>query len=209
MPVPTPIRWHQHGAALLVTLCILLALMMLGVGAMRAALGDEKSARGERDRAIALQAAQAALADAERDIEGGAAPTSARAALFARGAPGFAPGCGAGKANPALGLCGRSDPPAAPAWQSARLDQDDGANAHYVEYGWFTAAFMPVGRGTLPARLPRYIIEHIPLVRAGHAANGAEEPFYRITAIGFGTTATHHVVLQAYYLKTSTGEEGV
>ncbi len=60
---------------------------------------------------------------------------------------------------------------------------------------------MPIGTGTLPARLPRYIIELMPYARAGHDAGKRTGNFYRITAIGFGASASTCVVLQAFYLK--------
>lgn len=198
--------WRQRGAALMVTLCVMLGMMIVGVSAMRSALNGEKAARGERDRNIAFQAAEAALADAERDIDGAAGPHSARAAMFRPGrAADFVEGCGGGAANPALGLCARAIAPATPVWQRARLDAPDGGQgARFVEYGRFTAASMPVGKHMLPARLPRYIIEQLPYVRAGENASSQTELFYRITAIGFGANAVNCVVLQSYYLKPAT-----
>lgn len=197
-----PACLRQQGAALLAVLGIMLAMMILAVSAMRAALHGERSARAERDRMIALQAAEAALIDAERDIEGAAGPAAARTALFAPGAAAsFEEGCGAGPGNPALGLCARALPPAAPAWQRALLADPDPADTRFVEYGRFTAAIMPVGRAMLPARLPRYIIEQLPHVRAGESAGRQQASFFRITAIGFGANPVHCVVLQSYYLK--------
>lgn len=202
-------RLRQRGSALIVVLCVMLALMIIAVSAMHAALGGEKAARAERDRQVAFQAAEAALADAERDIEGAAGPGSARAAMFRQGAAaGFVDGCGSGSANPALGLCARAMPPAAPVWQRARLDEQAPAERHFVDYGHFTAATMPVGSGMLPCRLPRYIIEQLPLVRAGQSASRHQDLFYRITAIGFGASHANRVVLQAYYLKAAMGGEG-
>ncbi|HEY0060488.1 MAG TPA: pilus assembly protein [Telluria sp.] len=193
---------RQRGSALVLTMGIMLALMIVGVAAMQTAINAEKSARGERDHLVALQAAEAALLDAERDIDGAAGPGSPRAALFAAGTSAlFVDGCGSGVANPALGLCARALPPAAPAWQRAQLDQGDAGEARFVEYGRFTAAIMSVGSGMLPARLPRYIIEQIPYVRAGGSASTEGALFYRITAIGFGANAAHSVVLQSYYFK--------
>ena len=197
----------QRGAALLVTLCVLLGLMIVGVSAMRTALHGEKAARGERDRLLAMHAAEAALTDAERDINGAAGLASARAAMFRRGAAAlFDAGCGSGPANPALGLCARSVLPAAPAWQRAALTDEQGAAARYVEYGRFTGASMPVGKGMLPKRLPRYIIEQLPLLRVGQAVDGGEL-LYRITAIGFGAQAANVVVLQSFYLKPADDGE--
>ncbi len=192
---------RQQGAALLVALSILIVLMLLGASAVRTALNAERSARGERDRQVALQAAEAALLDAERDIEGGANPESKRATMFAPGSSeGFVQGCGAGPDNPGLGLCLRMPEPAPPAWQSVALASSDG-DARAVDYGRFTGAAMPVGRGALPARLPRYIIELMPYARAGHDAGTRTGNFYRITAIGFGASEATRVVLQVFYLK--------
>jgi type IV pilus assembly protein PilX len=198
----------QRGAALLVVLCVVLALMLMGVSAVRTALNAEKASRAERDRVVALQGAEAALDDAERDIEaageGASGDSSARAAsrasLFAPGSSeGFVDGCGAGLANPALGLCLRVPEPAPAAWALANLA--DANSQTSVEYGYFTGARMPVGEGTLPARLPRYIIELMPYARAGHDAGSRSGNFYRITAIGFGANPAVCVVLQSYYLK--------
>ena len=191
---------RQRGAVLLVALCVMLVLLLLGVSAARSALSAEKSARGERDRQVALQAAEAALGDAERDIEGGNAPSSARAGLFAHGSgDGFVDGCGNGGAN--LGLCRRAAGKADPAWQRARLA--DANDPRSVEYGRFTGAMLPFGRGTLPARPPRYVIEQIPYARAGEDASQRTANFYRITAIGFGASDSTRVVLQSYYLKAA------
>lgn len=204
----TPSVPAQRGAALLATLVILLVMMIAGASAMRAALYAEKAARAERDRYVALQAAEAALRDAERDIDGGVGLDPARAAMFVPGAAArFVDGCGGGRANPALGLCARALPPAAPAWQRVALDEPEPAELRFVEYGRFTAAAMPAGQAMLPARLPRYIIEQVPLVDAGESAGGQAALLYRITAIGFGASAANHVVLQIYYLKPLAPEQ--
>lgn len=193
----------QRGSALVVALFILLALLVAGTSAAYTAIGAERAARAERDHHIALQAAESALIDAERDIEGGSDPGSARAALFAPGsAEGFVPGCGRdGEVN--AGLCAQG---ALPAWQEADLAQE-GRAAATAEYGKFTGAVLPAGEGILPARLPRYVIELMPYVSAGADAGKRTGNFYRITAIGFGSSERTQVVLQTYYLKAG-GEEG-
>lgn len=204
---PRQLLYRQRGAVLLVALCVMLVLLVLGVSAARTALNGEKAARGERDRQIAFQAAEAALGDAERDIEGTGIQEPARAAMFSgAGAAGFVDGCGVGAANPGLGLCRRAGPSAVPAWQRAPLAQATGANARSVEYGRFTGAVMPVGRGTLPVRLPRYVIELLPYARSGEDAAQRDANFYRITAIGFGASEATQVVLQSFYLKANAGE---
>ena len=57
---------RSRGAALVTALVVLIAVLIVAVSAATAALNAEKSARNERDRHIALQAAEAALADARR-----------------------------------------------------------------------------------------------------------------------------------------------
>lgn len=198
---------RQRGAVLMVALCVMLVLLLMGISAARSALNAEKAARGERDRQVALHAAEAALFDAERDIEGGNAPDSGRAAMFAPGsAAGFVDGCGQGPDN--LGLCRRAAQKSPPAWQLAKLAERDGGAARTTGYGRFTGAAMPVARGMLPARLPRYVIELIPYAPAGGDAGRHAGNFYRITAIGFGASDASRVVLQSYYLKAvPAGEE--
>ncbi len=174
---------RQSGAALLAALVVTVAVMLLAASAAQTALNAEKSARNERDRHLAFQSAEAALADAERDIAGGFDPASARAALFASGdAGGFAEGCGRTAGSVGFGLCKCAAAGAPPAWQAADL----GAA---VPYGAFTGA-------TLPGRPPRYIIELIP------EPAPATRHLYRITAIGYGMRAGTQVVLQSFYRKT-------
>jgi Tfp pilus assembly protein PilX len=182
-------------------LFVLVAVLVVALSAAQAALNAEKSARSERDRHVALQAAEAALADAERDIE--AVDTdAARNAMFAPGsALGFAEGCGRDGAS--LGLCSMVGPPAIPAWQAAALGAADAVAAGVVPYGRFTGAALPVGAGPLPVRPPRYIIELMPYPRAGEDASRAAPNFYRITAIGFGANPSTRVVLQSFYRKAT------
>jgi Tfp pilus assembly protein PilX len=186
---------RHAGAALVTALVLMLAVLALGVAAARAAIHGERSARFERDRQIALAAAEAALSDAERDVEGASGPGSARAALFAAGPAGFAKGCGKGADD--LGLCLAEADGATPAWQAADL-----LGAGAVVYGSFTGAQMATGQGVLPVRAPRYIIELIPMAGAPPGSGS----LYRITAIGFGAREGTQVVLQSFYRKAaSTG----
>ncbi|MES2150302.1 MAG: pilus assembly protein [Pseudomonadota bacterium] len=190
---------RQHGVALLTAMVMLLAVLVLGAAAALAALDGEKSARSERERQVAMQAAEAALADAERDIEGGADPASARAALFAEGsALGFAPDCAIRRQGASVGLCQRVASPGLPAWQQVDLAGVSPAAGTVVDYGAFTGASMPLEAG---ATRPRYLIELVPYTRAGEDAGARAVNFYRITAIGFGARDSARVVLQTYYRK--------
>jgi type IV pilus assembly protein PilX len=57
---------RQSGAVMAVTLIFLLILSMLGLSGMRGAQLQERMTGNQRDRNLALQAAEAALRDAER-----------------------------------------------------------------------------------------------------------------------------------------------
>ena len=186
----------QAGVALVGALFMLIALLAIGAAAAHMALGAGQAARAERDRQMAFQLAEAGLADAQRDIEGGSDPASARAALFeGANGEGFVDGCGRADAVNA-GLCMAGA--ALPAWQAIDLAAD-GEPARAAEYGRFTGAMLPVGRGALPSRLPRYLIEAMPDARAGQDASRRSGGLYRITAIGFGVRDSTSAVLQAFY----------
>lgn len=193
----------EQGIALLVTLLMLIAVLLLGASAARMAMLGEKAARAERDRYVALQAAEDALADAEKEINGSAASAPARTALLAAGnGLGFVPGCGTGPDNPALGLCTHAGGEA-PVWETVDIG-DDGAASRSVPFGRFTGAAMETGQGFLPFRRPRYIIERVPYHPPGEDAASVHY-FYRVTAIGFGARESTEVVLQGSYRQADGG----
>ena len=199
---------RERGATLVFALCLLVAILLLGVSAAQMALQGERSARGERDRQIAFQAAEEALMDAEHDIEGEGSPGApGRSSLFAAdSAAGFAEGCAGGEP----GLCLPAASGAPPVWLSKDLGLADSA-AGTVAYGQFTGASMQTGAGFLPFRRPRYLIELLPFHRPGEEAGAsAGEPaagyLYRVTAIGFGAQEDTQVVLQTFYRKQAAGE---
>lgn len=68
----TPARFirRQRGAVLVISLLLLLVLTLLGVGSMQTTSLQEKMAGNTRDRAVAMQAAEFAVRDAEAFIEG-------------------------------------------------------------------------------------------------------------------------------------------
>jgi type IV pilus assembly protein PilX len=194
-------RENQQGASLIVTLLMLIAVLMLGISSAQIALQGEKAARNDRDRQIAFQAAEAALMDAELDIENASRPNS-RSDLFARHSiAGFVDGCGRGLSNRHLGLCTRAPEGVTPSWQKVDF-LDDSANAPSVPYGHFTGQYFQTGEGTLPGKRPRYVIEVLPFNMEGEGATGEDlSYFYRVTAIGFGMRDSTQVVLQTFYRK--------
>lgn len=182
------VRERDRGAALLTAMVLMLAVLMIALAGARTALYGARASAHERDRLLALQMAEAALVDAQRDIEGGANPASARAAAFAGGlAAAFADGCAGGA--PYEGLCSESDSAA----QAERIAAADGPAIHY---GSFTGTRMPAGEAGLPAEAPRYLIERMPSSAAGH--------LYRITALGIGTMPATQAAVQAYYRKPAS-----
>jgi type IV pilus assembly protein PilX len=186
-------RVHREcGAALVTMLFLMLALLMMALSSTRAALAGARSARYERDRQVAHAAAEAALLDAERDIDGAAGPASPRTAIFsALDAGAFAEHCsGRGEKT---GLCKMATGAAPPAWQAADLAGDAA-----VEYGRFSGRALPTGAGTLPAAAPRYLVELLP----------GPQPLFRITALGVGADPATIVVLQSYYRRAAGGGAG-
>ncbi|UVW30089.1 hypothetical protein [Massilia sp. H6] len=178
---------EQGGAVLLTALLLMLAILLSAIASARSALHGALAASNERDRLLALHSAMAALADAEHDIEGGAEPSSARAAALAGASPdAFADGCRGG--TPYDGLCAHRA--GGDGVIQAALADDDGPG---VVFGAFTGALIPSGQGALAAQAPRYLIERMP--------SAPTALLYRITALGFGSAATTQVALQAYYRK--------
>jgi len=179
-------RHDEAGAALLTAMVLMLAVLMTGLAGARTALYGARAAAHERDRLLALQMAEAALADAERDIEGGDNPASARAAALASGlASAFADACAGGA--PYEGLCAAEDDVDE---HARRLAADEGPA---VRYGGFTGRQLPEGGAGLSADIPRYLIERMPTAGPDH--------LYRISALGVGAMASTQAALQAYYRK--------
>jgi type IV pilus assembly protein PilX len=170
---------RQGGAALVTAMVLMLAVLVVGFSSVRAALADAQSARHERDRQVALRAAEAALLDAERELAD-TPPTSPRFAALA--GAGFIAGCGKAGTD-SHGLCTHAAPPS---WQAVDLASSDPA---LVVYGTFSMRDL----GGV-SQQPRYLVELMPF-------NPALGRYYRITALGFGQRAGTRVVLQSLYRK--------
>lgn len=200
------IRFHkvQRGVVLGMVLLWLMLGTLLVLSAVNNALQEQKAARSYRDRAIAFQSAEAGLIDAESDIEHSPSPTMSRSDFFAIDrSDGFPLNdqavCQQGRGNHFQGMC-RSVPNHELLMLLAADLRADGppASPMSVEYGRFTGRHMQIAGGSLPARLPRYLIE---LVADPRGRAGAPLFIYRITAIGFGPQADTQVVLQSLYRK--------
>jgi len=182
------------GFVLVVALMFLVVLSILGISIMGSGAMGERMTTHLIDRQIALQSAEVALRDAERDL------------LFSgriAGTTGFVAGCGLD------GLC-LPQTDGSPLW----ADMESAGNLGWmrgdnvppsVRLGTFTNP--PGGLANLPdvAAPPRYIIEAITLtgggigtVRTGFAPRQSNI-VYRVTAVGFGRQSSTRVVLQAVY----------
>ncbi|MBC7500029.1 MAG: pilus assembly protein [Herminiimonas sp.] len=196
----------QHGASLIVTLLMLVVIMMLGISTASIAIQGEKAARSDRDRHVAWNAAQNALADAELDIEASPDPARSRSMLFSRTSTTGFPSASEENchtiASAYFGMCRKAVASAVPTW----LDVDfaeAGADARAVPYGTFTGRSMQTDTAALPRRLPRYIIELV-IFKPAESTTAVIDHVYRISAVGFGIRESTRVMLQTYYRKTAS-----
>lgn len=196
----------QCGVTLLTTLLILLAVLLLGIASAQIALQGEKSSRNDRDRQIAFQAAEAALLDAEMDIQQSPDAARSRSHLFSSmnvlEFPDEPAACGSGEQNNYQGLCRHSAAGMIPVWHSLDFMDASADSASSVPYGRFTGQIFHTANGSLPSRAPRYIIELMRYTKAGERADTFQY-FYRVTAVGFGASETTQVALQTVYRKAS------
>ncbi len=186
-PAPTA------GFSLLAILLLMLVLSMLTMGAMNSSIVQERMVGNARDRHVALQAAEAALRDAEADIEANVDAGS-----------GFAEGCAAGLCIPPSDTA--NNPQSAPLWQTINW-------ATTRAYGSRTGAAALLGPDNAAlATQPRYFIERLPTLPpvAGESAgfgggwSNAPAPHaraYRITAQASGMRSATVVMLQSVYVK--------
>ncbi|WP_374402246.1 PilX N-terminal domain-containing pilus assembly protein [Niveibacterium sp.] len=183
---------RQKGATLIVSLLLLLIVTIMGLATMRSSTMEERMARYTREQAVAFQAAEAALLDAEIDLS----PSGTRVPPV-QGIAGFAADCNAG--TPAwAGLCLQAAA-GLPTWL-ARMDVA-GATVNYGTFSGSPALSMVAGSASSVARQPRYIVEGIntPIPGIDSIAVGKTKPRYRVTAVGFGPRADVQVWLQATY----------
>ncbi len=182
---------QARGFSLIVILLMMVALAMLALGAMNSSIIQERMVGNARDRHVALQAAEAAIRDAELDIEGNA-----------NAATGFNVACLNGLCIPPSDTA--VNPQSAPIWQTI----DWGATR---AYGSRTGAPALLGPDNLAlATQPRYFIENLPALppvpgetaAVGGGANPAPRARgYRITVRASGIRSATVVMLQTVYVK--------
>jgi type IV pilus assembly protein PilX len=183
-------RTRQRGLSLVTTLVLMLATLGLGIGVMGVNVMEERMIANTKDRDLALQAAEAALRDAEQDVASNVTPATA-----------FSNSCTSGLCTPpsqrdALGAL------ASLPVDDSRLGFDWTVDANVRRYGQYTnaAAFPSV------VDQPRYVIEKFSYLGtpAGESVVLGAEPVapgvgYRITARAVGARPETVVVLQSIY----------
>jgi type IV pilus assembly protein PilX len=185
-PMPLSPQSRQSGAALITGLIFLVVLTMIGITAARMSTLEERMSGNMRDRSIAMQAAELALRDAERDIQ--ALGTAVRTTPIS-GISHFVANCNQDGTSNTFddGLCYNGPAGYGVAiWTTANMTA-----APSVAYGRFTGATAIAG---LSAQ-PRYVIEGIRKTPPG----GGELFYYRITVRAQGANPNTVVWLQEVF----------
>ena len=182
-PIPLKRPTRQTGAALITGLIFLVVLTMIGITAARMSTLEERMSGNMRDRSIAMQAAELALRDAERDISN-SVTASAR---DISGITDFSADCGTSTGGTTVGLC-YSGPGVATTIISGNAFDAAIATAAYGDY---TGAADIAG---LSAQ-PRYAIEGIRKTPPG----STEVFYYRITVRAQGVNPNTVVWLQEVF----------
>lgn len=191
-----PSSMQQQGMSLIMVMLIMVVISMLGISGVQIAMMAERGARNDRDIQIAFQAAEAALIDAEFDITGKVTGSARVSKPFDKDNLEFLFFTDCAGTGDSLGLCKENATDQPPVW--LQVDFTDTTNAaKTIEFGKFTGRAFKVGTaGIQPAQKPRYIIE---LLRDYKSATQPPEPYFRVTAMGFGPRADIQVVLQMMY----------
>ena len=179
-------RRAQRGFSLVTTLMFMIAALVLGVSVMGVNVMQERIIGNTKDRDLALQAAEAALRDAEVDIAANISATTV-----------FANNCTAGLCTPPTQ---RTVVSPLPVDQQAGFDW--ATSAQVRKYGQFTAAAALPGLASQPV----YVIEKLGYLGtpSGESMGIGAEPSapgvgYRITARATGARAGTVVTLQSIY----------
>lgn len=161
---------QQRGAALIISLIILLLMTILGVTSMSSSIMEERMSGNNVDRQLAFQAAEAALRNAE-------------AYVLAQNPLALDEDC-------AGGICTNKRYQTNIAW---RTDPD---------HATWNTALEPAAADVPPgvALPPKYIIEDACPHTPEDTGILNSQRLFRITAIGYGGSATARVMLEASFI---------
>jgi type IV pilus assembly protein PilX len=186
-------RDAQRGLSLVTTLLFMVAALMLGVSVLSVNVMQERTIGNTKDRDLALQAAEAALRDAERDL------------IVSGSGFAFSDAC-------TEGLCTPPSQRATPS--SASIEQvvdwswnDVPASRKYRIYGQSAGGAKFPGIKDTDEAQPRYVIEKVGNLGTpagegmglGRGAPSATGTGYRITARAVGARPETVVILQSMY----------
>lgn len=216
-------RAKQSGLALVIVMIFLSAITGITIWAVRQSLLGEGIARNELDQVVARQAAEAALRDAERDIQNLSATILPNASCTRGQEPplrnkGFTDTCVQGLCDINSDLYATASWTAASAsastaepwwpsdkggqWNNTFSDKPSRQPVTTTNCGTFTGG-VPIGTFTGAAPItgvavqPEYMIEYFSRVSR---LSLQPTPHYRITARGFGYTQRTQVVLQTIFV---------
>jgi type IV pilus assembly protein PilX len=197
--VSRAVKSRQQGLSLFMVLVFLTILTMLALTSIQGATLGERMARNQSDRALATQAAEAALRDAELDLRTLRADGNicTPATTGCRSVADYAPweNAYAFEGTCTAGLCDGAVTQALPTkvWEPGSA-----LWSNAVRYGTYTK---PLGQDThdFPAVVtqPQYLIEEFLMQDGGEAGTAAY--YYRITARGYGASSDTVVTLQTIY----------
>lgn len=176
LAIHRPLR--QTGAALFVSLALLLALSIIGVSAVRSAILQERMTRNAWDGLLAFQAAEAALLEGERHLLEHVRSTE--------------PFTDAGSA----GLWTAAPPGEAERWALPGV---------WDAHGGRSLSLAQALDGV--ARQPRFILEWLATARPPEqphllqesTAGGERVEIFRVTALGFGASPSTRAMLQSTF----------
>lgn len=187
----------QSGAVLVVALILLLVLTFIGVSTMESTGMEMKMANQNRERLIAMQAAEAGLREAETYIEDvgfsedeltGSSCTGANQRCFKADCSDGGYCFNGTNADDPLNCA--LDPLSTPVWENATLNVWKTAGRHQA-----------LPEGNLEARV-QYVVEFlcfIPNTTSGSLAAGDGVPLFRITSLATTRTGKSRVMLQSTY----------
>ena len=173
-------RSSQRGMVMVLALILLAAVTMIGLFGAQSAMLGERIAGNERDRAIALQAAEAGLRDAEATL-----PLLLRDVIDCEVL--FSSTC-------TNGLCATdATVPAVEIWKNHK--------AQARSFGTDTGAAALNFNGRAPRRQPEYLIEFFPRdteVRGVRPVGGeTRRSLFRIYSWGYGLNPNTQVLLES------------
>lgn len=174
---------RERGAALVISLLLLLVMTLLGLGASQSTRLQERMAGNQRDQEIALQGAEASLRAAETLLS----PTRTQALITCRAAD---PTCEAYEMRILVDANGIG------------LDLAGQADSWWNQWGrdyQFTSGLNDV------STTPEFVVEHIAEVRevlsVGDSNLDTVRDFYIATARSTGMTSTAQAVVQSTYAR--------